>query len=426
MAHYPDSNFIYSSYAHSLAKKQTQTIRQIITLPYYKKLFGVEISSESSAKDNFETNKGGSVFAAGAGGPITGRGAGINGMNRPGGVFIIDDIHKPDEVTSDTMREGIIDWFFNTAQSRVNSPKTPFLFIGQRLHEYDLPAKLIELGWDLLSIPALDEAGNALHPTMHDRIKLKEMQETMPYVFASQYQQNPQPAGGGIFKPEWFYLTDNEPDIIDTFITADTAETSKEYNDATAFSFWGVYRIKQADIETDVLGIHWIDCVEIRVEPKDLKEEFLQFYADCMRFKVKPNLAIIEKKSTGSTLLSILNDMQGLQVLDVNRKGSPSQSFNNKTDRFLSTQPYVASKRISLPRYGKHTKMCIDHCRKITANQTHRFDDIADTLADAVKAALVDQIVSRGTNVGQNDIKARKIMGNFNRLERIRKNVWQK
>src|ERR1700730_3437518 len=32
LARYPDSNFIYVSYAHSLAKKQTQTIRNIINL----------------------------------------------------------------------------------------------------------------------------------------------------------------------------------------------------------------------------------------------------------------------------------------------------------------------------------------------------------------------------------------------------------
>lgn len=33
---------------------------------------------------------------------------------------------------------------------------------------------------------------------------------------------------------------------------------------------------------------------------------------------------------------------------------------------------------------------------KITANNTHRYDDIADTLADAIKIALIDKIVTRG------------------------------
>lgn len=70
LSRYPDSQFLYVSYSHSLAKKQTQTIRQIMTLPQYKKLFDVHLSGTSSAKDNFETTQGGCVFAAGSGEPL--------------------------------------------------------------------------------------------------------------------------------------------------------------------------------------------------------------------------------------------------------------------------------------------------------------------------------------------------------------------
>ena len=70
------------------------------------------------------------------------------------------------------------------------------------------------------------------------------MQEKSPYVFSSQFQQNPIPAGGSIFKPDWFVTLDFEPEILMTFITADTAETNKSYNDATVFCFWGLYEIE--------------------------------------------------------------------------------------------------------------------------------------------------------------------------------------
>ena len=33
LSRYPDSQFLYISYSHALAKKQTQTIRQIMSLP---------------------------------------------------------------------------------------------------------------------------------------------------------------------------------------------------------------------------------------------------------------------------------------------------------------------------------------------------------------------------------------------------------
>lgn len=423
LAHHADANFIYVSYSHSLAKKQTQTIRQIIQLPHFKDHFGVTLKDDSSAKDNFETTQGGSVYAVGSGGTITGRGAGIQGVHRFGGIICMDDLLKPDEATSDTIRDGINDWYYNTLQSRLNSPETPIVFIGQRLHENDLAAELIKTGdWDTLVLPSIDLAGNALYPEMHDLHALKKMQQEMPYHFAAQYQQDPQPAGGGIFKPEWFVTHEIEPDIISTFITADSAETNKNYNDATVFSFWGLYKIKVADIETDLYGLHWLDCRELRVEPKDLEVEFLNFYADCCKHKSKPVMAAIEKKSTGVTLLSTLKKYQGLQLIEIER----NRSSGSKVTRYLEIQPYIAKKLISLPTYGKHTKICIEHCRKITANDTHAHDDIADTLADATKLALVDKtIINRHTNHTDYNALARNFTSNVRRVDYLKKSAYK-
>lgn len=54
-------------------------------------------------------------------------------------------------------------------------------------------------------------------------------------------------------------------------------------------------------------------------------------------------------------------------------------------------QPILASKLVSLPAYKKHTEPCIQQMIKLTANDTHRWDDRADTLYDAVKIALIDK-----------------------------------
>lgn len=423
LAIYPDSNFLYVSYSHTLAKKQTQTIRSIIQLPMYKHFFDVSLKDDASAKDNFETTKGGSVYAAGAGGSITGRGAGIKGCPRFGGCIVIDDIHKPDEVTSDTVRQGINEWYYNTLQSRVNSPDTPIIFIGQRLHEDDLVTLLMkDEEWERVVIKAIDEAGNPLHPEMHTLEALKKMQAESPYVFAAQYQQDPQPAGGGIFKPEWFVTHDIEPDILTTFITIDTAETDKSYNDATVMSFWGIYKVKVGEIDTDTYAIHWIDCIETRIEPKDLEYTFLNFYADCMKHKIKPTLAAIEKKSTGVTLLSLLKQYQGLQLLEIQR----TKASGNKTARFLEAQPYVSSRRISLPTYSSHTKMCIEHCRKITANDSHRFDDIADTLYDAIKIALIDKvIISRQDSLTDYSFIGKQLSRPANKIDTLRRRAYK-
>lgn len=397
LAKFPDCNFLYTSYSHNLAAKQSATIRDILLLREFHDLFFVNLKHSSKAKFDFETTEQGSVYAAGFGGTITGRGAGIKGRDSFGGAIIIDDAHKPDEATSDTIREGVINWYYNTLLSRRNNGnKTPIIFIGQVVHEEDLANHLrIECEKDqtgrkkCLSLPALDQAGNALYPEMHTKEELLKMQEENPYVFAAQMQQKAQPAGGGLFKRDWFPILEHTPEIITTFITCDTAETEKEYNDATVFSFWGLYKIKHGDLETDEYALYWIDCVEIRVEPKDLEKEFMQFYYTCMRYKIKPSLVAIEKKSTGTTLSSVVRQYQGLHVVEIER----SSKSCPKCDRFIMMQSYIAKKLISLPFGAKHTKMCIDHCAKITANNTHRHDDIADTAYDAVKISLMDKML---------------------------------
>lgn len=422
LSRFPDCNFIYTSYGHTLAKRQTQTVRSIIQLPHYRNVFGVSLSDDSTAKDNFTLKGGGSVYAAGSGGTITGFGAGIKGADRFGGAVIIDDAHKPDEVASSTIREGVLEWYYNTLQSRVNSMTTPIVFIGQRLHEDDLPSNLISKGgWETVIIPAIDEVGNVLHPGLHTRAHLLRMKEESPYNFASQYQQDPQPAGGGIFKPEWFYTLSDEPKILETFITADTAETDKDYNDATVFSFWGLYKLQEAGAETDVYALHWIDCVEVRIEPKDLEAEFMNFYRECLGYKVKPKIAAIEKKSTGVTLLSILKDMRGVQIMEIMRSGASG----DKTSRFLEIQPIVAKKLISFPRYGKHVEMCINHMKKITANNSHRHDDVADTLYDACKIALIDGLlISKISGEDQSADVVKRLASKFNRSQQIRNRSW--
>ena len=112
------------------------------------------------------------------------------------------------------------------------------------MHEDDLAQYLIDsrdgYEWRKVILKGIDEAGNALCPNINSLDMLRIEQDTNPYVFASQYQQNPQPAGGGIFKPEWFPILDEEPKILETFLTIDTAESAKEWSDATAMSFWGI------------------------------------------------------------------------------------------------------------------------------------------------------------------------------------------
>jgi predicted phage terminase large subunit-like protein len=407
-AEFPNINNLYISYSHSLASLQTMRIRQVITLPEFREIFGVELSTISKAKDNFETTAGGMTFAAGTAGPITGRGAGIKNSDTFGGIAFIDDIHKPDEVYSSTCRDSIKRWWMSTFWSRVNDPKTAVVVIGQRVHEEDQFKHILE-GYDTYTyehvcIKALDDAGNALNPASHTVEKLIQLREADRHVFWAQYQQEPVPAGGSVYLRDDFYplLPMTPTNIVSTFITVDTAETDKNYNDATAFSFWGLYQADNDGILSDVWCLHCLDSVEIRVQPRELQDEFMSFYQRCSMFSVKPVYIGIEKKSTGVTLLSTLKELKGLKVLDTcEYRMAEAGNRRSKIQRFVDVQSIVASHRITLTEGARHVEKFINHMSSITDNDAHAHDDIADTMVDAIQLALISQIIPKKNIIGK-------------------------
>ncbi len=220
--HVPDCEFIYTSYSGRLAAASSWDVRGLAQEPIYRAIFpGLALRDDSQAKDEWRTTAGGIMYAVGAGGTITGYGA---GKHRPGfgGALLIDDPLKADEARSDVIRQNVIDWFQNTFESRKNSPETPIILIMQRLHESDLAGWLLNGGngeqWEHVCLPALQDDGTALWPEKHDVDELRRMQAASPYTFAGQYQQRPAPAEGGLFKPDRIEVIDALPADAHGFI----------------------------------------------------------------------------------------------------------------------------------------------------------------------------------------------------------------
>lgn len=256
MGKVPDAEFIHTSYGSPLAIGNSARVRDTMNTPEYQEIFSqrqegfmpdgktpriipaTRIDPYNSGKEHWKTTEQGVFYAAGAGGAITGFGAGKMDMQRTefGGAIIIDDPHKPDEALSKPMREGVFDWYQNTLESRRNSPHTPIIVIMQRLHVEDLAGKLArgDAGehFDVISIPALhggqreedetvfvqvngetvevvmpkgtfrDGDTHALWPEKHTLERLQAMDQANGYVFAGQYRQKPAPLSGGFFKPD--------------------------------------------------------------------------------------------------------------------------------------------------------------------------------------------------------------------------------
>jgi predicted phage terminase large subunit-like protein len=140
-----------------------------------------------------------------------------------GNRIVIDDPHNPTQAESDTQRAHAVDFFNHTLSTRLDDPKRDaIVLVMQRLHTRDLTAICLEQGFTHLCVPALApthttvvfprsgrtqtrEVGEPLWPAREDRSQLDARRTTLGlYGFAGQYQQEPVPHSGGVFRREWW------------------------------------------------------------------------------------------------------------------------------------------------------------------------------------------------------------------------------
>lgn len=245
----PSCKFIETSYSADLTARNSMSVKSIMETPEYRSLFAARIQEGDNTKGEWGTEQGGTFYATSTLGQITGFGAGDSNEAegdrfRFSGCIIIDDPIKPVDALSDTKRDAINDWFWNTLVSRKNNPSTtPVVVIMQRMHEDDLCGMLERAGgWKVVSLPALyeDENGEerALWPDKHDVPALYELRQKNTFVFETQYQQNPKPQEGLLYRPFKTY----DPDVytlqyiraIDRHATirnmTDSADTGSDFH----------------------------------------------------------------------------------------------------------------------------------------------------------------------------------------------------
>ena len=216
----PSIKWLYSSYAQSLSIRDSVKMRRLIESAWYRERWGDRfvLTSDQNQKLKFENDQTGYRMATSVGGSNTGEG---------GDIIVVDDPHNVEERESEVMREGVLDWWYNVMSTRVNNPKKRRrVVVMQRVHEQDLAGSLLEQGgWTHLNLPAEYEGGKCLvtgcvfHWDKDPRTAEKEL--LWPARFgsaevaqlkkdlgeqgaASQLQQRPAPAEGGILKRHWW------------------------------------------------------------------------------------------------------------------------------------------------------------------------------------------------------------------------------
>lgn len=344
---FPDKRVILASYESDFAAQWGRSVRDILT-EHGPTVFGISVRQDSSAANRWDVEgRLGGMQTAGAGGPLMGKGADL---------LLIDDPHKNwDEVFLPTIREKIWEWYQSTASSRLE-PGAGVVILQQRWHEDDLLGHVLNLDaqqlerWDRVDFPALAESndvlgrkpGEALWPARFSAEALNAHRVTIhPKFWEAQYQQHPTPLGGSLFRRERakFYRIEGSEyvfrddgsyttaEIMDRFVTVDTATSSKTSADFTAIACWGY----------DALGrLLLLDLDMRRIEGPEIMRSII---ALCQKWRT---IAWVEENSTSKHLLSFM-ESQGVPFRTLH------PGAQNKFTRALPASAMWEQGRVFLP-----------------------------------------------------------------------------
>lgn len=216
----PGFKWIFASYGDTLARRDAIAMRDIIQSEWFQARWpGVHIPHEKSKATFFENDKNGFRWSGSVNGGVTGRHADCQ---------VADDPTKPQDINTKAASPGelenAVNWWKTTMPTRMADPSTGRrVIMAQRLHEMDLPGVMIrEGGYEHLCLPMEYEPkraystvlgpvdrrtvqGELLWPDRFNRETVDALKiELGPTNAAAQLDQQPNPAGGGIFKEPWF------------------------------------------------------------------------------------------------------------------------------------------------------------------------------------------------------------------------------
>jgi predicted phage terminase large subunit-like protein len=268
--------------------------------------------------------------------------------------------------------------------TRLDNPKTgAIIIVAQRLHEDDLPGRLIATGqYEVLELPAIEVSdrkialpdgrtwtrskGDILLPGHMDKEDLEaKRREIGSAKFEAQFQQAPVPGGGNIIKPEWFgtYPPGMRRQDYEGIIQSwDTAAIPGESNDFSVCTTWGL------------LG-NYVDLLDVYRER--------QLYPDLLRdarslaAKWKPDLIVIEKSSTG---LSLKPDLQRAGLKQARWLSTEKPC---KVERMVAQSSKLEQGQVRLPPSSPSKERFVGEA-VVFPNGKH--DDQVDSMSQALRA----------------------------------------
>ncbi len=400
----PQVKFMCLSYGDSLAMDSSTLAKRLVNSEWYQSYWGnrVKITKDQDNKEKFDTTAGGTRISSSFGAGILGRGADIK---------IIDDPHKVDEVESELTRERVIRTYDGTLKSRITDPKlSAEITIMQRLHEVDLAGHILQdkdvvhlclpaeyekdrhcstsLGWE---DPRTIE-GELLWKQRFGETELAPF-KINPYEWAGQWQQRPEPRGGGIIKRDWWQLWEKDefPEFEYIVASADTAFTEKEENDPTGCTVWGLFREGVHSYPKLMLIWAWRKHLELhgklveklpneselayqrRSQPSWGLVEWLRH--TCKRFKV--DMLLIENRASGKDAGSALSRMFGPSTFGISLR----EPKGDKVSRMHAVVPTFSQNLVYAPA-REWADLVID---EVSSFPKGRYKDLSDSTSQALK-----------------------------------------
>jgi len=362
LGRHPTEPIILTSHAESLAVINSRAAKRLVEDERWP-FEGVRMSSDSSAVGRWNVTQGGGVYAVGVGGSITGRGA---------NVLIVDDpLH---DGLSEAERESAWRWFREVAVPRLD-PGGAIIVVGARFTGDDVVGRIADSDsaseWTFVRLPALAEEGDPLGrslgaPLWPERVSLEEIERRRALMasaaFEAQFQQNPLPAGGLIFRSEWFQnFYDVAPGRYSAFrcLAIDPAFTAKKTSDASAISCWA----------TNGRQYFLLDSVAKRLEFPDLVKIVREKY-----FELKPHIILIEAAASGHSLAQSLSTEASLPVTAIAPRG-------DKVTRANAITVLFETGKVLLPRSAPWLDAWLQEHLRFPSG---RHDDMVDTTSLAL------------------------------------------
>jgi predicted phage terminase large subunit-like protein len=357
--------YITASHGHEYAIRDSMHMRRIVESPWFQTLWPLPLKKDQNEKTKFENAYGGLRQAMA-----------VSSMTGARGHRIVwDDPLSVEGSLSEAERTRAIRIFKETLTTRLMDPeKSSITVVMQRLHQDDVAGHILanDYGYTHLCLPMeyskkhvvpsefyqdpRTKDGELLFPDRFPKHVVERDKKSLgPIAAAGQFDQNPSPRDGTIFRDEWWRIFYIPPaNYIRKIQFWDCAQKPGVTND---------YSVCATYIQTKE-GLFLIDLLRDKWEAPDLERAAIEQY-----LKHKPDGIVIEDASAGSSLIQFLR-----------RKKYPVIPFNpgrrDKVTRALSAVPSVAAGLYHLPDNAPWLSDFKKECREFGPRCSH--DDMVD------------------------------------------------